>query len=336
MTNRFLESPTRILRPSAMPPFKAVSYASPQDGVKLIVLGAVHGNETCGTRAIERLMREIDSGELRLTAGRLTLVPVTNPLAYAEGRRAGDRNLNRKLGPTETPQEYEDRAANWLCPLLAEHEVLLDLHSFNSPGVPFAFIGPRDNNGAIEPFAQAAREEGIALRLGVGRVVDGWLDTYATGVARRQALAASLPEANLDLDPRYGIGTTEYMRSVGGCAVTLECGRHDDPAAPEVGHRAIVNTLAHLGLIDAPDPAPTKAVEALHLCDVVDRWNAGDVFAKAWNSFDRVAAGERIGTRHNGTPVLASLDGHLVFPNADAAVGHEWFYLAQPSTRLQG
>ena len=23
--------------------------------------------------------------------------------------------------------------------------------------------------------------------------------------------------------PAYGIGTTEYMRSVGGCAVTLEC-----------------------------------------------------------------------------------------------------------------
>jgi hypothetical protein len=60
-------------------------------------------------------------------------------------------------------------------------------------------------------------------------------------------LAASLPDAQLDLDPRYGIGTTEYMRSVGGWGVTLECGRHDDPAAPEVGYRAILNTLAHSG-----------------------------------------------------------------------------------------
>jgi hypothetical protein len=150
--------------------------------------------------------------------------------------------------------------------------VLLDLHSFKSPGVPFAFIGPRDNAGPLEPFAHAAREEALARRLGVGRVVDGWLETYAAGVARRQALAASLPDAQLDLDPRYGIGTTEYMRSVGGWGVTLECGRHDDPAAPEVGYRAILNTLAHLGLIDAPDPAPASDVETLHLCDVVDRW----------------------------------------------------------------
>ena len=318
-----------------MLPFKSVSYVSAQPGVKLIVLGAVHGNETCGTRAIERVIREIDAGELRLVRGRLTLVPVANPLAYAERRRAGDRNLNRKLGPTDTPTQYEDHVANWLCPLLAEHEVLLDLHSFNSPGVPFAFIGPLDNDGPLEPFSHAAREEALALRLGVGRVVDGWLETYASGVARRQALAASLPDAQLDLDPRYGIGTTEYMRSVGGWAVTLECGRHDDPAAPEVGYRAIVSTLAHLGLIDAPDPERTQQIEMLHLCDVVDRWRGDDTLARQWTSFDRISAGDRIGTRHDGTPVVASLDGHIVFPNADAGVGQEWFYLAQLSGRFR-
>src|SRR3982750_1235534 len=130
-----------------MQPFKAISYALPAPGTRLIVLGAVHGDEVCGTRAIERVVREIDAGAIRLVAGRLTLVPVTNPLAYAHRRRAGDRNLNRKLAPTPTPREHEDHVANWLCPLLAEHEVLLDLHSFRAPGVPFVFIGPRDNGG---------------------------------------------------------------------------------------------------------------------------------------------------------------------------------------------
>jgi hypothetical protein len=33
---------------------------------------------------------------------------------------------------------------------------------------------------------------------------------------------------------RYGVGTTEYMRSAGGYALTLECGHHADPAAPDV------------------------------------------------------------------------------------------------------
>lgn len=317
-----------------MLPFKSISYASATPGTRLIVLGAVHGDETCGTRAIERASREIDDGTIRLAAGRLTLVPVTNPLAYERGRRTGDRNLNRKLAPTDAPREFEDHVANWLCPLLAAHEVLLDLHSFRAPGVPFVFIGPGDNAGTLEPFFQAAREEALALRLGVGRAVDGWLTTYAAGVAHRRALAAVLPDATLDLDPRYGIGTTEYMRSVGGWAVTLECGRHDDADAPEVAYRAIVNTLAHLGLVDAPDPAPAERMEMLGLSEVVDKLHPADTFASAWRSFDAVPAGTLVGTRHDGTPVRAPFDATIVFPNPAADAGQEWFYLAKRSERL--
>jgi len=319
-----------------MQPFKSVAYAAVAPGPRLIVLGAVHGNETCGTRGIGRVIAEIDAGRLVLARGRVTFVPVTNPLAYANGRRTGDRNLNRKLAPTDAPREFEDHVANWLCPLLADNEVLLDLHSFSAPGVPFVFLGPDDNDGAIEPFAHAAREQALAARLGVTRAVDGWLGTYAAGVLRRRELAALHPEATLDLDPRYGIGTTEYMRSVGGCAVTLECGQHADPQAPQVAYRAIVNTLAHLGLSDAADPPPMAQIEALRLSEVVDRLHADDAFAKAWRSFDPVAAGERIATRHDGTAVTAPYAGAIVFPNPGAEVGHEWFYLARPSQRFAG
>jgi len=85
-----------------MRPFTAVSHVSTQPGVRLIVLGAVHGNETCGTRAIERAIGEIETGTLALHAGRVTWVPVANPLAYEKRRRTGDRNLNRNLVPTDT------------------------------------------------------------------------------------------------------------------------------------------------------------------------------------------------------------------------------------------
>jgi hypothetical protein len=200
--------------------------------------------------------------------------------------------------------------------------------------VPFVFLGPDDNDGRVEPFAHAAREQALAARLGVTRAVDGWLSTYTAGTLRRRELAALHPDATLDLDPRYGIGTTEYMRSVGGCAVTLECGQHADPQAPQVAYRAIVNTLAHLGLIDAADPAPAPQIEALRLSEVVDRLHADDAFAKAWQSFDPVDAGERIGSRHDGSVVTAPFAGAIVFPNPGAEVGHEWFYLARPSQRF--
>lgn len=316
-----------------MLPFKSISHVSPEPGPRLIVLGAVHGNETCGTRAIERIDAQLDRGELQLARGCLTMVPVTNPLAYAKHRRTGDRNLNRKLAPTEAPREYEDHVANWLCPLLAQHEVLLDLHSFRSPGAPFVMLGPPDNQGALEPFAHAAREEALALRLGVQRAVDGWLGTYAAGAARRAEIGRS-NGLELDTDPRYGIGTTEYMRSVGGWSLTLECGQHDDPMAPEVACRAIVNTLAHLKLIDAPDPAPAARMEGLRLCDVVPRLHPDDAFVREWTSFDAVDAGQPIARRHDGTPVRAPHAGYVVFPNVAAEVGQEWFYLARAEPRL--
>ena len=127
-------------------------------GPKLIVTGAVHGNETAGTQGIRRMLAEIDSGDIEIVRGSVTFVPVCNPLAYNQMRRMGERNLNRRLQPTATPQDFEDRIANALCPLLATHEVLLDLHSFRSPGQPFVMRGPANNRGTLEPFSHAAAE----------------------------------------------------------------------------------------------------------------------------------------------------------------------------------
>jgi predicted deacylase len=310
--------------------FQSVSFAGLAPGARLIVLGAVHGNETCGTQAIRRVIAEIESGQLDLAVGSVTFVPVTNPLAYARHQRMGDRNLNRNLVPTDTPLEFEDRIANWLCPLLAQHDALLDLHSFHTAGEPFAMLGPENNSGTLEPFARAAEETALALRLGVHRFVDGWLDTYAAGVARRLAAGVSAREA----DVHYGVGTTEYMRAQGGIALTLECGQHDDPAAPAVAYRAIHNALAHLRLTAAQAPAVVTGTEALRLYQVVDRVHADDRFSRDWASFDRVPAGEVIGRRHDGTLVTADRNAYVVFPNPAALPGQEWFYLAASSARL--
>jgi succinylglutamate desuccinylase len=301
----------------------------------LIVLGAVHGNESCGTRAIERMLAQIDSGALRISRGSVSFVPVTNALAYHTGRRAADRNLNRNLRPNSQPHSHEDRIANLLCPLLAQHDVLLDLHSFQSAGEPFAMIGPQDNSGALEPFAYAAQEEAWALRLGPRRLVEGWLAAYADGVQRRLQRTAPTDRAQLlNTDPCYGVGTTEYMRSRGGYAITLECGQHADVQAPEVGYRAIRNTLAHLGLIDEASPAPRTDIELLRLAEVIDRFHNDDRFIREWASYDPLRAGEPIGMRADGTSVLAPSDGFIVFPNPLALPGNEWFYFARCSDRV--
>jgi hypothetical protein len=212
--------------------------------------------------------------------------------------------------------------------------VLLDLHSFRAQGEPFVMIGPANNSGDLEPVVHAEKEQGWALRLGPRRIVEGWLSTYAVGVQQRMARTKPTERAGLlSTDPSYGVGTTEYMRKTGGYAITLECGQHSDPAAPDVAYRAIRNTLAYLGLVDEPPPPARKEIEFLRLAQVIDRHHAEDRFVKPWSSYDHVKSGETIGLRHDGTSVHAPRDGYIVFPDANAQAGNEWFYFAHPSAR---
>jgi uncharacterized protein len=317
-------------------------YLGLQPGPKLIVLGAVHGNETCGTHALGGLIDALDQGRLTLQRGQLTLVPITNPLAHARHAREGERNLNRKLVPPAIPQDFEDRIARVLCPLLQAHEVLLDLHSFHTAGEPFVMVGPRDNQGLLEPFAHAQAEAALAAALGPVLVVEGWLDTYARGVARRRAHPVTAAQAQPD--PQFGVGTTEYMRACGGYGVTLECGQHDDPQAPAVARRAVLRTLRLLEMVGTEEPvvldpalgrtAGPGAHTVMRLSEVIDCTHAGDHFVRPWSSFDPVQAGELIGHRDDGRPVVAETDGWIVFPNPRAQVGQEWFYLAEASDRV--
>jgi len=161
--------------------------------------------------------------------------------------------------------------------------------------------------------------------------VCGWLSTYAAGVEHRQQ---AVPTQSTSAAKEYGIGTTEYMRSVGGWAVTLECGQHNDPLAVDVARTAVLNSLTHLGLLCGAGPDRAGHIQTLRLCEVVDKRNAGDAFARSWRSFDALQRGDVIGTRADGSRVVAPFDGFIVFPNATAEAGTEWFYLAQESDRL--
>ncbi len=310
---------------------RAHRIAGLEPGPKLIVTGAVHGNETAGTKGIRRVLAAIDSSDIEITRGSVTFVPVCNPLAYNHMRRMGERNLNRRLQPTATPQDNEDRIAGVLCKWLGEHDVLLDLHSFRSPGQPFVMRGPADNRGTLEPFAHAQAEAQLAAHVGPSRIVEGWMQSYADGVAKRKT--RGLTPGAVHEDPSYGVGTTEYMRSQGGYGVTLECGQHDDPAGEDVAFHAIKQTLTLLGLADLPLAPPQRPFECLRLAEVVDRHAEGDRFVKTWTSFGALAEGELIALRADGSEVRAPQAGYIVFPDVSALPGHEWFYLAQRSDR---
>jgi predicted deacylase len=289
-----------------------IRFSALSPGPRLLILGAVHGNEPCGPTAIRRAVDDVRGGTIRLLRGAVTFVPVVNAKAFLQNTREGDRNLNRDLHESVIPRDNEERVANLLCPLLRTHDALLDLHSFKSHGEPFVFAGPDNNSGPLEPFALADAEQAFAAALGVDTLLRGWLDTYAAG----------FPD-----HPTHGVGTTEYMRYHGGMAVTLECGNHLDPASPEVAYAAIRNALAHFGMSADPVPAP-GVTRRIRLTKVFVAEDAGDALVKPWRTFDRVTAGEPVAVRASGEILAAPADGYVIFPNAAPTPGASLFYIA--------
>jgi len=324
------EREERLSAPRALSgmPIEIVRFAGAEPGPKLIVTGAVHGNETCGPTAITRMIGECQDGKLVIRRGTVTFVPIVNHKAYLQGTREGDRNLNRDLRPYVLPECNEDRIANILCPLLAEHDVLLDLHSFRSGHEPFVFVGPSDNAGEIEPFARAEAEGEFAARLGPGLLMHGWLTAHARAQRERTRQGG----ANVSFSK--GVGTTEYMRFCGGYAVTVECGQHRDPNAPQVAYDAIFNALAHLQLIAAPAPK-RSAKRAIKIVDAVWCFSEGDRLAKNWTTGDAVGEGEIIARRADGQALKAPRNGFVIFPNPEPKPFVELYYFGEASERFR-
>ncbi|MBZ6079328.1 L,D-transpeptidase family protein [Microvirga puerhi] len=307
-------------------PLEVVRFVGLERGPRLIIMGAVHGNETCGPQAIMKAIADCRAGRLSIRRGEVTFVPVANIKAYRQATREGDRNLNRDLREKTIPEDYEDKVGNRICALLRDHDALLDIHSFRGAGEPFIFAGPLDNASEVEPFRFAKQEGQFAAHLGTSVVIHGWLDVYGCFLKERARLG--YPNKTIS----EGVGTTEYMRFSGGYGVTLECGTHDDPAAVNVGYRAILNALAHLELIDAPPP-PRALETAIQIVDVILCREEGDRLEGTWKTGDPVPSGATIALRANGEAVTAPSDGYIVFPNANAVPGDGICYFGIDSLR---
>ncbi|PWB14724.1 succinylglutamate desuccinylase/aspartoacylase family protein [Comamonas sp. JNW] len=320
MTVSRFHIPQQDHSPSAEQPAALRSYgwASAVPGPSLLIFGAVHGNEQSGTHAIRRWIERFESGQVRLKRGRLTMVPVANPKAFIKNEREGDRNLNRNFVPQAQPQNFEDHMVNALAPLLESHDALLDLHSYSGEGRAFAMTGPLNNTGTLEPFARQQEEEAFAKAVGLPIIVQGWLEVY------EQAVKAS----GGALRPEHGIGTNEFMRSRGGYAITVESGSHEEPQAIEVADRCIAGVLNLLEMADVT-VEPVAQYTTHHMRQVFMRQSADDRMQKEWQNFDPFRQGDLLATRADGSQILAPFDGCVIFPQPDAAVNREWFYLAQ-------
>ncbi len=271
-------------------------FDSGKEGTKLLVLGAIHGNEVAGPNALRQIIKEIEDKKINMTNGRLTLVPVCNVEANKKDVRQIDENLNRVMREHQNPSTYEQKLANEICLLIKDCDILLDLHSTHCKGdEPFAFCDyPDENNLKLI--------EGLDVKY----VLKGWPQIY---------------DAQGEIED---FSTERAAKNYNKSATTLECGYHKEAGAKDVAYNAVVNTLKGFGLIDGVVSNKIEKTSIL-MKEYVVKKKEGRL-TKNYKHLDRIYKGEKIAQYDDGQELFAVDDGYILLPNLEAEIGAEWYY----------
>lgn len=267
-------------------------------GPRIVIFGAVHGNERCGAEAIRKIIQKIKNGKIRLIRGSVTFVPVANPEAYRKNIRQTEENLNRVFRRTKNPKSYEAKLANTLSVFLDDADVFLDIHSFSAKGQPFVFLDyPRTPKGNRD-FIQA---------LGFENAISGWDALYRAE------------------SPKQGYDTVRYAAERGAYNVIVECGHHNDSRSSAVAYRTILRTLRYFAVISGVVEKKKRPREVV-MKKIFFKKNENDFFSKDWKHLDAVKKSQVIAYCENGKIIKAHTHGFIVLPKHWARKGEEWFY----------
>lgn len=129
------------------------SFANGTAGPHVMVNAITHGNEICGAIAVNRLLEMASRGELVPHRGRLTL-SFANVEAFHRfdendpfSSRFVDEDFNRVWEDARlagSGDSSELRRARALQPIVADADLLLDIHSMLEPSPPVMICGPHD------------------------------------------------------------------------------------------------------------------------------------------------------------------------------------------------
>lgn len=155
-------------------------------GPVLACIAGIHGDEAEGVLALLDLWRMVEPDEL---AGRLVLVPVANPPAFAAGRRRSpldDVDLNRSFPGREDGSPSQRLARELFHAIVLPADLVFSLHSWYSSGLAENFLEcPSPDIEAARFSFEAARATGFQTI----RITD-WPEGLLGRVAIAQGVAA--------------------------------------------------------------------------------------------------------------------------------------------------
>ena len=275
---------------------ESFTFNSLNKGKRLLITGAVHGNEICGTIACNNIIQKIKNKDIILKQGSITFIPITNPIAYENNKRFYETNLNRVVIKFDNPQLYEERIANVLTNYIENADYHLDIHSMYTNGTPFSFADYEEQND----FAKIQGLEYIFL---------GWPNVYK------------------DSNTIKDYSTQAYSHMVNTINTTVECGSHNDPKAVEVAEKCILRSMKFLNMIDYEEE--NNITQKYILMKKVIFKDKDGVLVQDKHNLDKIQKGEILVNYTDGTTLKADKDCLIIFPKYNASIGEEWFYLGE-------
>jgi predicted deacylase len=276
---------------------EVITFNSPKKGKSILIFGAIHGNETCGTEAITKLIKKIKIGKIVLENGSVTFIPICNPEAYKKNQRYKDENLNRVIKKHKIADSYEKNIANILVKYITKSDYLLDLHSMHENGIPFAFQDTENEE-----------ERKFILSLGLEYILKGWSDVYKDCIIKDYT-------------------TQHFSQENNVVATTVECGRHGDKNSVKIAEKCIINALKYLKIIEPKTDFKNKKVVDITMQKVFIKKKEGKI-----NSLDHlqlIKKNDTIAFYDDGEKIIATDDCVMILPNYNCQIGEEWFYLGE-------
>jgi len=280
---------------------RIITFEAPQDGVSVLIIGGIHGNEKTGIAVVHLLLKDLEGDSLSLASGSVTLA-LGNPRAIAAGTRtvSGEPDLNRLFTPDILEKEGSDqtlRRAQVLARYIADADITIDIHSANKPTEPFVIS------------RAGAKYERIYR----------WFDKSAVLV-----------------DPDYvfwgGVATTEeYADCKGNIGVGIETGHVDETGKIPSVLESIRSMLIDQKIIRGTTDKKSSDAPLFTLTEQII-YEDGFVFAdeNAIRNFSSFKKGETFAF-HNGEPISVEYDCVVVFPKTEALreVGNPVCWLAK-------
>jgi predicted deacylase len=205
-----------------------------RDGPTVGLVAGIHGDEVAPIEALRRLVAELDTATL---SGRLLVVPVANPLAFASHTRHTHQdmqNLNRLFPGDTNGWLSEQLAVRLIDGIIPELDVLIDMHAGGAaPTVDYVYIindealsatfetrvlyrGP----GYVGTFSNVAAERGVrtvVTELGGGIAADHeYVERNLRSLRNALRYLGVLPGEVVDFGPKLVVDELLVLRPHAG------------------------------------------------------------------------------------------------------------------------